>query len=215
MSGTYTFAWNGDYPSDTDKACKADGSSVDGTNSGGDLSTDYGVDGSVGVYFNTKDEYIAYSISSSELDEDEGTLWVEVYIESENTYDTAFFEVVNAANAFSNQMTMRHRNSNNSMYIIRNGGGASDDIVTGEGSLPKGSWVTVGITWSVGRETYDLAASTNKGSNWTAQNDGIATMANAPDVLRCGNLTYSSNDNQGYRINRWAVVSGWQGACPW
>lgn len=213
-----TFYWDGDHSSGNLYACDAEGDAILGTNVDGMLSADCGVGGSVGVCFTNKDDYIGFDITSAELDEDEGTIWVEVYIDSEVSAETAFFEVVNSSSPTTDQMYMTCSNMNGLLYARRkasNGGSATDDdLATAAGSFQKGTWVTVGISWSVGRDVADFSITANKGTKWSAQDDDIGTMTNAPNKLRCGNLTAGSNDGA-YKINRCAVVPGWQGACPW
>jgi len=209
MGGTYTLAWNGDYPSDTDKACKADGSTtVDGTQSGGTLD-------STAFVATAKDQYVEYAITTSEFNEDEGTLFIEVYIEPDAVGNVYFFEILNAANFDTNSMVMNYSPTGNRFHVGRRGGGETDNLDDVNCTITPGVWTTVGVSWSVGRETQDWSISDDSGANWYGDGvDGIATMANAPDVLRMGNLREPSN-NHGYRIARWAVVSGYQGACPW
>jgi len=208
MTGTYTFAWNGDYPSDPDKACKADGSTVDGTQSGGTLD-------STAFVATAKDQYVEYTITTSEFSEDEGTLFIEVYIEPDAVDSFYFFEILNAENVATNRMVVSYNPTGNRLSVARYGGGVSDTLDDPNCTITPEGYVTVGVSWSVGRETEDFSISNDSGENWYSDGvDGIATMENTPDTLRMGNL-YAPSHNHGYRIARWAVVSGYQGACPW
>ena len=162
-----------------------------------------------------KDQYVEYAITTSEFNENEGTLFIEVYIEPDAENNFYFFEILNASNVATNRMVVNYNPTGNVFSAARYGGGTSDTLDDSNVTITPGVWTTVGVSWSVGRETQDWSISDDSGENWYGDGvDGIATMANAPDVLRMGNL-YAPSNNHGYRIARWAIVSGYQGACPW
>ncbi len=81
QTGTYLFAWNGDYGTDTDKGCFASGASQkDGTQSGGTLSALYGKTG-VGLGVTGDSQYITWAVSGGDgINIAVGTVWIDVYI---------------------------------------------------------------------------------------------------------------------------------------
>ncbi len=205
MSGTYMGAWDGDYPSDTDKLCVNSGASnKDGTQSGGTL-----VAGSYTV--TDKDQYVNWTNTANDIiDEDEGTLWAEVNLDSGNSSNIYFLEVFADD---SNKMTISFIESSGVLVVARTGGGATDSV-TSVGTVTKGEATKIGITWSVGRSVADLAVTTDAGSAWTDEGvDGIATMSDITNV-RIGNELQSTNSGQTIIYTNFAVQSGWKTACP-
>lgn len=181
LSGTYLSAWNGEYPSDTDKACFASGASQKDPSVapvGVNFSTDYGNDGQIGMQFPAKDDYVTYANAAEDgFVENEGTLYIEVYFPTiTNTATIYFFEILNAANPGTEQMTIGLR-ADDALFIQRIGGGVTDGANSGGSTLSAATWYTVGMTWSVGRGTNDFMWTINKGSSWGGDGvEGIASM---------------------------------------
>ncbi|MCP3685055.1 MAG: hypothetical protein GY861_20530 [bacterium] len=205
MSGTYMGAWDGDYTADTDKLCVNSGASnKDGTQSGGTLIT-----GSFTVV--TKDTYLRWTNTANDIiDEDEGTIWIEVNFDSGNDADIIFFEAYADG---SNKLTLNYSDSGETVTFGRLGGGEGDSVVSG--TVSKGSTVTIGATWSVGRGSSDFEITVNKGAAWTSDGvDGIATMTDIT-LMNLNNELSSTNAGQTITFTRLAVQAGWETACPW
>ena len=207
-SGTYLSAWDAQYPSDADKLCVDSGdTNKDGTISGGTLSTD-------GYTVTDKDQYLEWSVSAADiLDEDTGTIFIEVNFDSGNDANVDFFEALYDS---SNMIVFTYAESTTQITAYRAGGGATDSVGDGSVTTAKNVTVTFGYTWDVGNATADHAISIDKGTTWYDDGvDGIATMTNNPTAIRLGNLEKSTSSDQVYTITRFATVSEYEGVCPW
>lgn len=209
MSGTYTSSWDGDYTSDTDKACYNSGAgNKDGTQSGGTLTAASFV--TTGV-----DQYVEWANSAADMfDGDSGTLYVEINCDSGNTADTPIFEMWYDS---SNYMALSVASDiGNEARATRVGGGATDTLIDFTDSVTLGSTTTIGLTWQVGRGTNDWGVTVDAGANWYYDGvDGIASFGTEPNLVIMGEKNYGGGASQTVTITRWAIVSGWEATCPW
>jgi len=215
--GTYTSAWNGDYPSDTDKACYNSGASQkDGTNTGsGSFSTSYGESGSVGWRYTTDDDNVTYTNSGNDLvDDAEGTLWIKFRCASSVSALTGLFDLYESSN---NRLTLKLNTDDKirSSYI-----GDGDDYhetssgtVTCDGS----AWNTVGVAWKQNEAGNDHAVSTD--DTWgngddSESDDDLTTMtSDITDVVMGNDAFYGDTENIDY--DQWAILPTYKASCPW
>jgi hypothetical protein len=215
-SGTYLFAYDGDYPSDTGKAClNSGGSQVDDTqNNSPTVTSDY-----VTLANNTADQYISWaSIGSCPVP---GTLWLSAYLDDAtsdqdtNIDNTLLVEIYFDSD---NYIQLRFEASSSALKCYFKGGGTTDAIAI-EG-LSVDTEYRVGVSWALAAENPDfcITVDTFDGTNTSGvdqyENDGLGVFDTAPSSLTIGDKDtgYSMVDNA--RVSDVYLISGWQQSDP-
>jgi hypothetical protein len=156
-SGTgYLSAWDGDYTSDTDKMCyNSKASTIDGTLSGGSLSTDYGESGSVGLLADASNEYLTWTNTSSVLlNESEGTICIRVYINAESYSGfTQLFEATNGENPGEQRIKLYFASDGSLKVEIEDDVGTEFYTNTAGSAITPQTWSTAKYTWLTGTTT--------------------------------------------------------------
>lgn len=213
---TYMSAWDGDYDGDTDKACFTNGGAQKDENANTHVTyhTDYG-EASVGADFPDRDDYVEWVNSGDDgFDDNEGTLYIRIYLHTPDEGTNACFEMVNVGNEATDLMSLGWT-ATEDVVAYRDGGGESDALADPSVAISEDTWTTIGLSWSVGRGTQDWSITDDAGANWYGDGvDSIADMANAPDAIRMGNL-FEGSGHAAYYIDRWIIMAGYQTACPW
>ena len=208
-------SWDGDYPSDTDTACETDGDSVQGSQSGGDLGTDYGESGSVGFKVDAANEHISYSQTADQYIDDLGavTIWMRVYFSALPTGDTAIFFAYSATSSY---VLIIARSSGEFIGIYRDA--ATSNSVYSPSSISAESWVDIAYS-------YDRASANthtfNTGGSWKADEADSLSTSTVGNISKIEigetdeGASFSMGVGEYYQITQWAIVNGYKAAKPW
>lgn len=208
-------SWDGDYPSDTDAACETDGDQVQGSQSGGDLGTDYGESGSVGFKVDAANEHISYSQSADQYLDDLGavTIWMRIYFSALPTSTAAIFM---GFNGVGNYILIDVRNTGELTGTYRDVG--TVNLVYSPSSISAESWVDVAYS-------YDRASANthtfNTGGSWKADESDSLSTSTVGDISKIDigetdeGGAFSMGAGEYYQITQWAIVDGYKAAKPW
>jgi hypothetical protein len=210
-------AWNGDYTSDTDKACIGS-TPTDGTASGGTLSTDYG-ESSVGFGEAGADHYVTWSIADGDLPEQSGafTVYMRIRVGSDGTdAGTIVFEAEDDTDNVD-QMSIVVTDDER-IRIVWRGNSTGTQVQSAASSITRdgSTWLTVGVSIQPGEATAanDSAVTVDAGSNWTEENDNPPAMTVEINNVTIGNYRiFSGNDP--ISIDKWVLLTGYKAAYPW
>jgi len=180
-AGTYLSCWNGDYTSDTDKACFDSGASAkDGTQNDGTIGTDYGETGN-GFRITAEDQYLKWAVSSEDgIDDEEGTVWMSVYVtEDESRTDSTVFEAhVDVNNGIDIQVK-----GNNRVRGRHEGDGAPNNLDDATIMISPGEWHRIGYTWKVATDFHCVAVNE---SAWVCQEETLTAFDEPLDQMQIG-----------------------------
>lgn len=215
ICGTYVIGWDGDWPSDTDKACSGqlDTTGIDGTLNSVTLGTDYGESGSVGMQISDSTCLVTYTVTG-QLDPSKAqTVWIRIYVSANPSNDNVYlFRGVATATSSTDYVTLALNstgqlvgNYRNSTINVSNYTGAANVVATGQ-------WVNVAYSWDPTNQDHDI---THNGSTWSEDANELTTAsAWTCNEIRAGN-TGGDPSPAGYvYIDRWAVVDGYRASLP-
>lgn len=217
-SGTYIMAWDGDYTSDTDKACIGS-TPTDGTVSGGTLSTDYGESGTIGFGEAGADHYVTWAIADGDLPEQSGafTVYLRIRVGSDGTdAGTIIWEAEDDTdNVDQAYVTVT---DDERIRLSWRGNSTATQIQSAASAISRdgSTWYTVGVSIQPGESTAanDSAVTVDAGSNWTEESDNPPAMTVHINNLTLGNYrVFSGNDP--ISIDKWVLLDGYKAACPW
>ena len=205
-AGTYDFAWNGDYPSDTDKACTNSGAaSQDGTMSGGTLSSSYGYSG-VGLRVTANNQYLTWSYV---LDNSLGTVWMWVYFADETPASTTpFFE---SSYNTSNRLYLQAL-TNGRLQATYQGAGTPTQSSSSTGDTLANGWNRVAMAWDQvnGHLTWKIGA----GSWYGVTGGSLTAWAGATNDTTIGENELAAVFTETVYIDDLYYVNSYQAADP-
>lgn len=212
MTGTYTLAWNGQWPSDTDKACatSADTTGVNGTITGSpDIGTDYGEGAPiVGIKANAVNEYISYTNSSYVGFNGAYTVWVRMYVSEAPTGDTKIFDLNYDSNHY---VTCVVKSTRDIMCTWRDGTTVTATAY-GDVAITAGAWTDLAYSWDQPNQNHSV----NADGTWDDDNNELtSTQSNEITAIRIGTVAnFSMNATQYLSVDKWAIVSGYKASKP-
>ena len=228
-SGTWTYAYTGDYPSDTDAACDSAGGKLDGTISGATVSSSY-------VLIEAANQYLQHSIDSTEFSTSAGTIFFSVY-----PVDADSDGVTEACQIFEIAVSVWDTNNNMFIEIAGDGAGAgrlnagykgngqSETVVTAVNSISAGAWYRVGYSWQMaagndhaisivacggGGTQADCAGKGGWVTGLVEVDDDHAEMTAQPTVIRIGELAANMTMTDDVRVADFYIISGYKSADP-
>lgn len=216
-AGTYVMAWDGDYTSDTDKACIGS-TPTDGTISGATVGTDYGETGN-GALLDAVDDYITYSLAAGDYSESGAyTFCMRARFVSDGTdTNTIIFEIEDDTDNVDQASIVI--TDDERVRISWRGNSTADTVQTAASAISKDSttWYTIVGSWKP--ETAagnDMAVSANGGSTWVEEDDDPVAFVAEMNGLSLGNYRiYQGAGPDPVHIDKWALVSGYKASCPW
>ncbi len=213
MTGTYTFAWTGDYPSDTDAACDSVGTAVQGTLVNGVISTDYGESGTNGLQIDAASEYIVYTTSAdAHFDPSIAqTVWLRIYVSANPVQNTGIFYACGATDCTGVDYI--------NIIILTTGevlGSYRNDTISVQNysasSVSLAAWIDVAYTWDPTNQDHDI---THNGTTWSEDVNEITTTSTWDAVrINTGNRSTSSPSANYILIDKMAVVNGYRASKP-
>lgn len=233
ITGSVTFLYNGDYTSDTDAACSSGKDKLDGTVSGAGVttSTDY-------IYIPNVigDRYVQWTIDSTEINADEGTIWVSIYV-TDNDTSTDLDAVViaeignttwDASNYFA-IATASDGTGDGRVQVTRVANGVSDSVATPANSIALTTWYRCGYSWKTPQTGNDHAimctacggggtqADCSGKGTWVGaveEDDDLQAFTGTINEARVGIKDFASSQTDGERVADFYILSGFKTADP-
>ncbi len=206
-SGTYLFAWNGDYGTDTDKGCFTSGGVVkDGTQSGGTLSATYGRT-LVGMGITASDQYMTWTVTGGDgINVTDGTLWMDIYVDDVTpTAEITLFESYLDADNYiklvytaPGGLTGTYRGNGIGKLVPD-----TEDMVIG--------WNTVGYSWQ--RTGTDKHSVKMNASAWVEETES-AIFEGTPTSITIGENLSGGAHTDVFYIDNVYILTGYQTAHP-
>jgi len=212
-SGTYLFAWNGDYGSDKDKGCFTSGASQkDGTQSGGTLSATYGQTG-VGFGLTANDQYVTWAISGNDgIDPDVGTMWLDVYLPAVSITPAKQIIVFECFADGSNHLSLGIR-ALGGLFGFYEGTSTGKTVTTS--TLGVEGWNRVAYSWSRSgaEETHKHSVKLNAEA-WIEDVEPLGTWAVSATSITIGEKDIGITHSDTVYIDDVYVLAGYQTAHP-
>jgi|GEM_PF-4359359 len=205
-SGTYLFAWDGDYTGDTDKGCFASGGTTkDGSLSGtAALHTDWGESGSVGVAFPAANDDLSWAVSSKDgLDPAQGTIYIRIKAVTTANTNTVFIAWGDASNYIL--IDIINSNEVRGTYV----GAGSTDYDYSSSTVTDNTWTTIGFSWKADEAGTDFSV-THDRTNWNDKDKDLAVM-NGTDPA---SIKLISEEVDDVYIDRIVITSGFKDSLP-
>jgi len=209
-----TFGYNGDHSSGADYACDSAGAGLDGDVVDATVSTDY-------IEFSAVNDYIKWTIDVSELDDQCGTIYLDVYIVdgAGDIEDNAIIESYHDGN---NLISINTVDADNKIQVIhRNQGNDRRVAITGNSA---DGWIEVGYTWCDGAtgcngNTDAHAVSVDGGASWGDEdNESIDGWDDGapqnPSSIAIGENNSGLAVDQTVRVRNVVILDGYKTADP-
>lgn len=195
-TGTYSFAWDGLYTADNDKACYNSGdSNENGTQSGGTLS------GSVFTRTGLN-QYVTWAATSGAnvgIDDELGTVWMTVTATlSAGGY---VFESINGADNIKIEIY-----STGAVIGYHNG----ENVFTSD-LVPTGTPTRIAYSWNAATNFHAVKVGTG---SWVAANETVNPWAGTPDDITIGENVANGSGGDTIAIRDVYIINSYQAADP-
>jgi len=213
---TYMFAYDGDFPSDTDEACFTSGAdSKDGTV----------VDADVNAYrveYSAANDYVQWSVSDGDgVDDSEGTLYFSLYITDEGNADVDSNALMEVWNDGDNNIYISTDDSTDKIRAFHEGNGTQANAFSGD-AITTGAWYRIGYTWQTGADAggKNSTSSVALGNsvNWDEDVEDLDDWAGdkQPNSITVGEqLSQVGVNDTSIRIADLVILAGYQTADPY
>lgn len=201
--GTYLFAWNGDYPSDTDKGCFTNGTvQKDGTQSGGTLN-------STAFTKTAHNQYVLWVVATDDgLNEDIGTVWVLVNVTDDGARTNAYvFE-----SFATDYLGLLVEDDNNIMGIYYGQGGAAQTISSSIDYITPGADTWIAYTWNEATDTHCVKISS--GGTWRCATETLTNWTSEPNDITIGEQWVGATETDTIAIKEIYIYSTYQAGAP-
>lgn len=214
------FSWDGDHDSGTNYACDSSGNAIEGTNSGLQIDTDNGESGSNGALIDAVNEYLTWTDSGDQYIDDDApqTIWMRIYVSESLDNVTSILEsTYDGDNKI--YMAVHINDETFGYYEGQNDGGST--AYTNAITAALGTWIDVAFSWDTpaGEGTPTGECSANYGGWKEDLNDLGYVMSNNLNDITLGENDAASLGPPGVgkyvRVTQFAIVSGYETACPW
>ncbi|MCK5606537.1 hypothetical protein KAR91_31835 [Candidatus Pacearchaeota archaeon] len=213
QGGTYMFAYNGDYPADTDKACfTSGGANKDGTVNGATVTSSY-------VLIEGGNQYIKWAVSGEDgISDTEGTVYMNLYIIDDGNADVdsgSFYEAwVDASNYMYCQM-----DDGTDKVACYHAGQADSNLAFSGVTLSLATEYRIGFAWKVGEAGNDLAVSVvsvGSAPSWTEYDRDNTAFAGGsqPDSIALGEDQSTWNPVDDFRVSDVTILSTFEATDP-
>jgi hypothetical protein len=209
------FSYNGDWEgggADDNAACDSDGATkIDGMESGS-----VSVDSSY-VTFSTTNSYVTWVIDSDNIDDEVGTIYCDVYIESSIDGYNVIWESIGLAT--EDQMYCMIESGTLDFYCLHEGQNAGADAGRGTSALTADAWYRCGFSWQTGVAGNDFAISSPaKGSAtaWTESDKDLTAWAagNQPDDFTIGENVNGNQVTDTVRVRDCVILKTYKATDP-
>ena len=208
-SGTYLFAWDGDYIDDSDKGCFTNGTvTKDGTLGGSGTIGAYGESGSNGFWYTADGDFLKWLVASADgLDPTEGTIYMRIYMVTSAATEYVFESYYNGTNF----IYVRVLNSNEAGLGGQWSGNAYSDYSSS--TVSDATWTTIGVAWKYNEVGTDFSV-THDGTTWNDKDkDFAADWATDPAYL-CLGTDYTGSGADDFYITKIVVLSTFKESLP-
>ena len=219
-SGTYLFAWDGDHTDGSLVGCKNSGAStVTGTNTSGTISSSYGETGN-GIQFTANNQHLIFPVSSEDLiDQDTGTVWMDLYINETTVPDSpVFWEAVNFADAYNYKLKLTFYTSE---YVTGKYKAGTTEQTTGGSAAPVTlqTYIRIAYSWDSPNGRHCILVCGVDGTDCSTWDDtDIETLdtwvGNAIDRFTLGEDATGGGSSSEYWLDNVYSLSGYQTAHP-
>ena len=200
-TGTYMFAYNGDYTADTDAACSASGATKEDDTAKVDVTTSTSY-----ITYPSSNDYIEWTGAADELASDEAcTICMTVFIPSALS-EEAIFEIVGDANDYIYGMI----HSQGRWYVNYTYSGTAVAVFSGSASITFDTSYRLCASWRQDAGD-DFAYKVDAGS-WTASDTDLQTMGASPVTVTVGENIVSKSVENNPRVSDISIKAGWQAA---
>ena len=202
-SGTYMFAYNGDYTADTDKACFTNGDvNKDGTVVDATVTSDY-------VEYSAVNDYVEWVVSAEDgFSDEQGTVYLSLFIVDDGAVgENQLMEFFGDANDYMKIQTFSSAVFGAYHFSETEG----SDYTVGSEVLAD-TWYRLGIAWKTGTGDPDFSASMNGGSSWADDTDGLEAWTDAVTAIRIGEKDSGENVSDTVRIKDVVILSTYKAA---
>jgi len=201
-SGTYYFAWNGDYTADTDKGCFGS-TPADGTATGTiEITSAYGRTGN-GLRVNAEGEGLAWTAFN--LDNDAFTVWVDLYLVTYSNITVIWEFYYDASDYMYARLQV---GSLPRVYLVR---GGTEVLITSVNALADSTWTTLGISFR--DSTNELAIKVGANA-WESDEFTFGAWTNEPTVFRLGNVSVPGFNSTAIYYDNLYISNGFETAHP-
>ena len=216
------FSWNGDHTLGHNYACTQDGTPVLADADTATTHTDYGEDGSVGILIDDVTQSLSWDQTVDQYIDDDAaqTICLRIKISGVLTANPKIFNSDNGSDVIAMDIEATTGTVDGYYYVTTGVDvGAKGNIPTADGT----TWVDVAYSWSPnGPPMQDGDHSANPGdgvwaSTWEEDAGELDDdQTNDLDNIAIGNPTAENPGAGEYiYITDFAIVSGYQQACPW
>lgn len=209
QSGTWTFAYNGDHPTGTNYACDSAQAALEGTVVDATVSADY-------VEYSGIDDYIKWTIDSSEMSYSAGTLYASFYLVT-SAGDCPIIEIYVDAN---NYIVCSAYDQDDRIICYFMGSSTVQGHASDNSSTSADTWLRLGYSWQTGADAggkHSISVVAEGAPSWGADsNEDLDDWTSAADSLVLGEdqNPHLAGPNITGRIRNVAIVSGYQGTDP-
>jgi len=204
------FTYNGDHTSGTDYACDSAGAGLDGTIVDATVSADY-------VEFSAVNDYLGWTIDTSEINTSVGTMFCSVYIIDRDTdtniSDAVIFESYNDANNYFKCLVAGTQDEIQCTHV---GTGTSSAALSTH-VLSFDQWYRIGFSFDAANDTISVqTVELGSAFDWTGGEDAesVDVWASAIDEFRIGELECGSSVNETLRVKDCVFVNGYEASDP-
>lgn len=235
-SGTWTYAYNGDYTADTDAACDSAGAKLDGT-----LSATPPTVTSSYVTIVQADRYIQHTIDATELSTAAGTICFSFKIDdatgdTDGNVETVQFMEIGVADvpgwSTANRIFLEAAGDGSGAGRIVGyhiGNTTEDTVLTAADGVSVNAWYRACYSWQPGRATADHAigviacggggtqadcAGKNGWNNKVEVDDDIVELTAQPAVIRIGEYRNGESMTDDVFVADVFIMSGWEATDP-
>ena len=210
VAGT-TYSYDGDHPTDNDTACDSAGAALAGTIVDATVTADY-------VLVENTNDYLMHSIDASELDGDEGTIWLDFYLidgdTDEDVEEGAIFEIF--YDTFDN-MCCWVDNSDKVRCEIESSsdGGSSFSPYCDNETIVHNQWYTLGFAWSKsGGQISITSEKYGEAVDWDDNANQIKSFGNQPTSIKYGELSMGRQMGDDVRTRNGVICASYKCADP-
>ena len=211
VAGT-TFSYNGNHPSGTNYACDSDSAALEGTVTGATVTSSY-------ITSAAADERVAWTIDTTEFNDEQGTLCFSFNIQTAWGTD-GLIEIWYDA---SNYIKIYSNDGGDVLVALHSGAGTESAINSGAGSPD--TWYRACYTWQTAADTggkHNISLAACSGANcsgivqsWVGEaTEDLDVWGTNTTVLIAGELNAERTQPDDPLIADITITSGYQDADP-
>jgi hypothetical protein len=214
-SETYMFKYNGDFPSDTDKAYFSDGTD----NKNGSLGGTASCDSNYCTILYSDNTHIQWAILGNDgINPEQGTMYFSLYYTDDNTNTTHEAGIIFEAYAATGDYLAVYKLATTGKMRFYYTGNATANTVTSYDSLSFNTWYRVGVAWDYNGANQDYLGidvePLGTTIDWDESSSNVAKtlvpLTSAISVINFGESARGTLSTDGMRIKDVVILSGYQ-----